>query len=217
VVVGLHGPASFPDDVRGDLHRVAAASSRQVQVVDVPAGVTFGAALGHLTARASGVLVTKVDDDDFYGPDHVEDLVLAHRFSGAHLVGRPKEFVYLADLDQTRRRRGRTECYRGFVCGGTMLLAKGDLEELGGWRPIPRGVDRGLSERVLRSGRLVYRTHGVGYLLNRHGADHTWTSDHSSLLVVQAETWPGLLRHEAFGTGPATAPATGSGGEGAIG
>ena len=38
---------------------------------------------------------TKVDDDDRYGPEHIWDLVLARQFSGATVVGKGAEFVYL--------------------------------------------------------------------------------------------------------------------------
>ncbi len=105
----------------------------------------FGEAIGRATARARGSLITKFDDDDNYGPEHVWDLVLARLVSGATLVGKAAEFVHLHALDTTvRRQDGRAENYAGVVAGGTMLISRGDLEEVGGWRPVPRSIDRGL-------------------------------------------------------------------------
>ena len=44
------------------------------------------------TRVAQGTLLTKVDDDDLYGPEHVWDLVLARCYSGAAVVGKGAEF-----------------------------------------------------------------------------------------------------------------------------
>ena len=72
IVLCLHGVAPTPG-----LRSRLADCTRPVQVHEVPATQSFGAALGTATARARGSLVTKFDDDDTYGPEHVWDLVLA--------------------------------------------------------------------------------------------------------------------------------------------
>ena len=35
-----------------------------------------------------------------------------------------------------------------FVAGGTMLISRADLAMVGGWRPVPKSVDRALLDRV---------------------------------------------------------------------
>ena len=60
--------------------------------------------LGLAPGRAQGTLLAKVDDDDTYGTEHIWDLVLARHYSGATLVGKGTEFVYLETLDTTVRR-----------------------------------------------------------------------------------------------------------------
>ena len=54
--------------------------------------------------RRAVELLSKVDDDDWYGPDHIWDLVLAREVSGAALVGKGSEFVSLASSEATIRR-----------------------------------------------------------------------------------------------------------------
>ena len=49
----------------------------------------------------SGDLVLKMDDDDWYAPDAIADLVRAHAYSGAEVVGMPAEFHYLTEPDVT--------------------------------------------------------------------------------------------------------------------
>lgn len=188
IVVCLHGVA-YPAELRA----IVARGERPIEVVEVPATASFGEALGAATRRARGTLVTKVDDDDSYGSEHVWDLVLARHYSGAHLVGKGAEFVYLETRDLTvRRTSGVPEADGDLVAGGTMLLAKGDLEAVGGWRPVPRSVDLGLIERLRRAGARIYRTHPFGYVYHRRAAGHTWDPGEQYFLDTAFDRWPGV-------------------------
>jgi hypothetical protein len=196
IVLGLHGV-----DMTPEVERALAESGRPTEVVEVPAERSFGEALGEVTARARGSLVTKIDDDDIYGPEHVWDLVLARHYSGATLVGKAPEFVYLEQLGVTVRRPVlRSETFAGTVAGGTMLIARGDLEALGGWRPLSRAVDRGLLDRVRRDGGLTYRTHSLGFIYKRHGDGHTWDPGLEHFLHRSGPQWTGLPQYAEFGT-----------------
>lgn len=189
LVVGVHGDV---DPALAEKALRAHAPGLDHVVLHRSADVAFGAVLGDLSARADGALITKIDDDDDYGPQHLWDLVLARDFSGAQVVGKPPEFVYLEALDITVRRSGyRVERYGPFVAGGTMLISRADLDSVGGWRPVPRSVDRGLLDRVHRDGGLVYSTHGLGYLYVRHSAGHTWDPGLDHFLTKNVAQWPG--------------------------
>lgn len=191
VVLGLHGCELTPA-LRERLSRYR----YPVEVTEIPTGMNLGEVLGQVTRRARGSLVTKVDDDDMYGPEHIWDLVLAYAYSGATVVGKGAEFVRLDELDVTVRRSTMTsEDYSTVVAGGTMLAARGELEALGGWRPVPRRVDRALLDRVLQQGGSIYRTHPLGFVYRRHGAGHTWDPDLEYFLRNSGPQWRGLPAH----------------------
>lgn len=138
----------------------------------VPDSLNLGEVLTVASSLASGELITKIDDDDFYGPEHVWDLVTARMYSGAQLVGKALDNIYLAGEDVTVfRPTYAAEKYAKFVAGGTMLISQADLREVGGWRPVPKSVDLALIERVTEHGGLIYRTHGHGYIYVRHAQD----------------------------------------------
>ncbi|MDG4824541.1 hypothetical protein O7635_22055 [Asanoa sp. WMMD1127] len=186
VVLCLHGVAA-PAGL------AAALGDRPHQIVEVPGDASFGTVLGLATARASGTLVTKVDDDDTYGPEHVWDLVLARHYSGATLVGKGSELVFLEDKGTVlRRRSGVPEQFGEMVSGGTMLLAKGDVEAVGGWRPVPRSVDLGLIQRLTRAGGTIYRTHPLGYVYHRRATGHTWDPGEEYFLRNASATWSAI-------------------------
>ncbi|GAA4581131.1 hypothetical protein GCM10023194_11450 [Planotetraspora phitsanulokensis] len=184
LVVGLHGlpVAAVP------------ATDLPVTVVEAPGGLPFGSVLNRMAAVASGTFLAKVDDDDWYGPDHLADLLLAQRYSGADLVGSAPEFVYLEPLDVTIRRRVGTERFAPFVAGGTMVITRAMFDAVGGFRPIPRTVDGQLLDAVRAAGGRIYRSHGFNYLLRRRNArEHTWQPPVQSFLTSYEEQWRGLV------------------------
>lgn len=188
VVLAMHGVDLDPE-TRSRLTSLPL----PVEVLDVPADVSFGEALAEATLQARGSMVAKIDDDDQYGPEHIWDLVLARRYSGATVVGKPPDFTYLAAEDVTVRRKWMNENFTDVVTGGTILISRADLEAVGGWRPVRRSVDRGLLDRVLKAGGLIYRTHGFGFAYTRHNEGHTWdpgTADWFRQNVTR--TWQGL-------------------------
>jgi hypothetical protein len=180
------------------------ATDLPVTVVEAPAGLPFGAVLNRMAAVASGTFLAKVDDDDWYGPDHLADLLLAQLYSGADLVGSAPEFVYLEPLDVTIRRRVGTERFAPFVAGGTILIARAMFDAVGGFRPIPRTVDGQLLEAVQVAGGRIYRSHGFNYVLRRRNARrHTWQPPVQSFLTSYEEQWRGLVFNALMEHAPA--------------
>ena len=179
LVLALHG-RDFKD-----VERHVAALPHPVKVVQMPIHEPLGTVLNAATGPSSGTLLTKMDDDDLYGADHVWDLVLAYYYSQAQLVGKGFEFVYLSAADKTiHQNSGYGEDYRAMtVAGGTLLISRRDLDRIGGWRRQPRSVDLALIEDVLRSRGCVYRTHGAGFMLVRSRHGHTWEVPDEYLLA----------------------------------
>lgn len=204
IILCLHGI-----DLPAELATTLAESGRPYEIVRVAGTTGFGAALGEATRRARGSLVTKFDDDDSYGTEHVWDLVLARHYSGATLVGKGTEFVFIENLGITvRRPSGVPESNGEMVAGGTMLLAKGDLEAVGGWRPVPRSVDYGVIERLRRDGAVIYRTHPLGYVYHRRESGHTWDPGQQYFLDTAFARWDGIPA-EAFADPALAVEATG--------
>lgn len=178
LALALHGDGF----VEHEIEELLAEVSIPVQVTHVAEHLPYGAVLNAAVSVATGSLVTTLDDDDLYGPDHIWDLVLAREYSNAELVGKAPETVYLARSNQTiRRQLGSGESYSSTVAGPTLLIGREDLDRVGGWQNV-RFADRALQEDVVRNGGRVYRTHGAGFLLIRHGVNHTWSVEEEFFL-----------------------------------
>ncbi len=189
LVLAPHGFEPDPD--------VLATHDLDLRVVPQPEDVVFGDVLHAAVGAASGDVVLKMDDDDWYAPDAVADLLLARSYSGAELVGMPDDAYYLEPTDETVRLGQPAEVYRQFVAGGTLMLDRGLLREVGGFRTVRRHVDAQLIVAVRAAGGTTYRTHGLGYVLRRTASGHTWQADLDDLRARAAQVtpgfWPGRL------------------------
>lgn len=196
IVVGLHGGCA-PDGLE------AAAGRRHLVVREFPAEQVFGSVLDDAFACASGELVGKIDDDDYFGDEHVTDLVMAHTYSRATLVGKSTTVIYLEALDTTvRRLHGVRETFTDRVAGSTFMLSPEDLTAVGGWPSVPRAVDTHLINAIRRESGTIYQPHDIGYLYVRNAdpSVHTWGTEGEQFLRNTREQWIGLLRHREFGT-----------------
>jgi hypothetical protein len=155
--------------------------------------VAFGQLLGHLSQRCDGELITKMDDDDLYGRDHVTDLVVGRRSSGADLVGKGARFTFLPDLDVTIDRRwAAPEVDNVYVAGGTLMLSRGTLQEVGGWSTAEKHVDTHLAWRIGRLGGVVHRIHSLDYVYVRKRQGHTWQTDIEDVLSQAQAQFSGI-------------------------
>ena len=186
LVLALHGdgfPAADP----------VAPDGLTLTVLRFAADAVFGHVLSAASAAASGEWVAKMDDDDWYGAEHISDLVLAAGYSGADLVGKGSEFVYLEGAGTTiRRGLGAGETPSRTLSGGTLLVRSSVLREIDGWRGLPRGVDVALIDDVASAGGALWRTHPFGYLLCRTTGRHTWSVDDHYFERQAEQTWDGL-------------------------
>lgn len=197
VVLGLHGAGW---ETQSDVE-IAAMTDSPITLVRIPDSQSLGAVLNAACREATAPIISKWDDDDWYGPMHLADLADALAYSNATIVGKAAEFVYLEASDLTIRRNVRGgERFAQRLAGGTMTMRRDELERLGWWPDVRRHVDACLLDQVAASGGSVYRTHGFGYVLMRRSgkhADHTWSATDEYFVSAAADRWPGLRIDEA--------------------
>jgi hypothetical protein len=192
VSVAFHG-AAF--DETTDNHVRSLLGEVPIHITRCSDELVLGQLLAAATSAADGELLVKWDDDDLYSTTHIADLVSAWDTTGAMLVGKACDFVYLTGPDLTVRRiQAARESISRTMAGGTLAIARSDLEALGGWDPVRAGVDVSLIAKVQDTGGIAYRTMGFGYMMIREAAGHghTWSVDDAHFLVPTNPRRPGL-------------------------
>jgi hypothetical protein len=181
-----------------------ALSSMSAVIYETAADAVFGDVMNAVTEMADGYFIAKMDDDDWYGEHHLEDLVHAHEYSRAILVGSGVQFVYLTKAHVTVR-RGMTQAYKygGHPGGPTILIARDDLRSVGNWAKVNRAIDTALADAVAAAGGSVYQGNPLNFLFNKRASGHTWNASHEYFLRGKIDQWTGLQPPPGF-TGAAT-------------
>jgi hypothetical protein len=189
VLIGTHG-YRIEGRARANLAAAVPVPLRFIEAVDTE---PVGRVLGKLSRLADGELLSKVDDDDHYGRQHLTDLVIGWRTSGADLIGKGSRFTYLPEQDRTVDRRwSATELDDVTVAGGTMLLPRRVLLEIGGWSESPRHEDTHLAQRVQHAGGVIHRIHGLDYAYVRRSTGHSWQTDLQQIIAQAGASYTGL-------------------------
>jgi spore maturation protein CgeB len=147
-----------------------------VVVVEAAAELSLGACLNLGVQAATGHLVAKVDDDNFYGTHYLTDLVRALDFSGADVVGKWAHLVHLESSGATLLRFGHAEHrFVEQVQGGTLLMRRALAERIG-FEDLPRRVDTTFLAKVRAAGLTVYAADRFNFVSVRRAdtGSHTW-------------------------------------------
>lgn len=175
--------------------RARALGLERVTVVPMGPEAFLGDCLNALVERASGEVCAKMDDDDWYGPDYLADLLRAMRFSDAHVVGKHCRFVHLAAHDLTVLVQEPNEHrYTDFVAGPTLTARREVLQRIP-FLSVNRGEDSTFLSRAVDAGLRIYASDRFNFVQQRSGRpeDHTWTEE-DEVFLRSASSFEGLAR-----------------------
>jgi len=171
------------DDFAADQVEQHASRSDVTHLATDPA-LSLGQALNLAASAASGQVLAKLDDDDYYANSYLADAVQVMRSTGAGVVGKKTYFVYLEEREQTLLVYPGNESKRvGRVAGGSIVAHRDVVDRV----PFP---DRNLGEDVLfvrraeRAGFAVFSAEPQGFLQYRANTGHTWQFTADDLLAV---------------------------------
>jgi hypothetical protein len=171
LVLVAHGWSPDADRLRRRLPTL-----ENIEVVSADERVTLGTATNLGFLRASGDVLTKMDDDDHYGPHYLEDQVSALEYSDAEIVGKRSVYAYIAGLDTTVLRfPGEEHRDVSFVAGPTICMRREVFEELM-FPDVPVGIDTIFFEQARAAGARVYSADRFNflYMRGRQHVSHTW-------------------------------------------
>jgi glycosyltransferase involved in cell wall biosynthesis len=166
---------------------------------------TLGEILTSLCEKSSGEYISKMDDDDYYGPEHLRDLVDTALDTKAEVVGRAMNYVYLEPLSLSVRRFSpngiqAVELWSDWVCGGTIFVKRDAAMNAGYFGTGTTAVDKYLLSHVSANGGKIYRTFGAGYIYRRSFTAHTYITNYSKYLNNANEQRVGIWADPIFGT-----------------
>lgn len=134
---------------------------------------------------ASGQYVAKMDDDNYYAPHYLSDLVRAFSWTDAQVVGKWAHYVHIGDdSGPTLLRFADAEHqFTRLVQGGTILTPREVAATLR-FEPLPRRVDTTFLDKVRAQGGRVYSGDRFNFISTRtqDATGHTWGVSTAHLL-----------------------------------
>lgn len=148
---------------------------RQYTVLSASAQMTLGECLNLCVQASSGTVLTKMDDDDYYAPNYLLDLMHALEYSGADVVGKQSHYMHFAQSRITVLRGGHMEHKFGRLVMGPTITARREVFEAHPFQPRSRGEDTAFLASVVEANGSIYSADRFNYCQMRSGAGHTWT------------------------------------------
>ena len=161
---------------------IADSGIHRVTTIAADSALTLGECLNLAVEASTGEVLAKMDDDDFYAPRYLADLLDALAYSGADLVGKQGHYMYVESQDATLHRFGHREHrYTDFVMGPTITGYRSVFDQI----PFQRrntGEDSSFLAAAIEAGFSIYSADRFNFVQHRGADEHTWQVSDANVL-----------------------------------
>lgn len=165
----------------------------QLTLLEASASDALGKNLNRLTSAAAGDLLVRMDDDDFYGENYTRDMLHAHSYSGAPLVGKWETYVYFEQKNvSVLTYPGQGNAFRSFVRGATFVGTK-ELFSKYRFAEVGRSEDSTFLKDLKRDGIRIYAADRFNFMVIRRSDkySHTWQVADDELFATGIQAFIG--------------------------
>lgn len=171
LVLLTHGFETDDEHIR---HLANLYGVRRYRVLTASREVTLGECLNLCVNAASGDVLSKMDDDDYYAPNYVADLLHALDFSKADVVGKLAHHMhFVANRATVLRMADREHTFTRLVMGPT-ITARREVFEAQPFEALNRGEDTDFLRKVTTAGGSIYAADRFNFCQMRQADGHTW-------------------------------------------
>jgi glycosyltransferase involved in cell wall biosynthesis len=181
LVLVLHG---LDEDEGAIRRRAREAGIDDVVVLRADRSLPLGSVMNLGCEAAGGEYVSKMDDDNFYGPHYCEDLMHAFTYADARIVGKWAVYTFLGSSGTlVLRFPDQEHRYVRLVQGGTLTMPHALWEDQR-FPDLPRAIDTQFLRTAHNNGVRVYASDRFNYVSVRAAdtSDHTWKISDDALL-----------------------------------
>lgn len=179
VVMVAHGFDPSADQIQD---AIATSGIDCVTTIAADSELTLGECLNLAVEASTGEVLAKMDDDDFYAPRYLADLLDALDYSGADIVGKQAHYMYVESQNATLHRFGHREHrFTDFVMGPTITGYRRVFDQI----PFQRrntGEDSSFLAAVIEAGFSIYSADRFNFVQRRGSDGHTWQVSDAGVL-----------------------------------
>jgi glycosyltransferase involved in cell wall biosynthesis len=144
----------------------------------------LGSGLNLLAQNAKYDLITKWDDDDFYGKNYLKNISLDYYNLGFGLAGKFPEFFHFEEVDGIISNLPHLDYFaqHPIFSGSTLTFTKKALYEISSFPDISTGEDLLWRNVMHAKGALAYCLPSFDHIVNRFKSGHSWNFDKDKFL-----------------------------------
>jgi len=157
--------------------RKRAKSHPNVTVYQIDEKEPLGVCLNHGIEKARFDYISKFDDDNYYGPAFLEDLMNAFEYTDAAIVGKCAGYMYFENGDiLALNAEGREHCYTNYVLGSAIIIKREVFDSVPWPTDRRQGSDTEFLRQIVGSGFKMYSADRFNYACVRRSSPelHTW-------------------------------------------
>jgi len=157
---------------------------KDVHVKLVKPGLSLGECFNLGIDQSNGDYIGKFDDDDLYGPQYLNDQMLAFNYTNADIVGKLCSFMYHEKSKSTYLRFEKSRHrYSDLVLGPTFLFKRKVAEKVK-MQNLSKGEDTNFLKDCIKAGFKIYSTDPYNFVYVRKKVEgfHTWDATDDELL-----------------------------------
>ena len=161
-----------------------AAFYKNIKVFRLDGEKTLGECLNFAVEKSGCQYIAKFDDDDYYAPEYLGDLVNCFKYTDADIAGKYSYYCYLKELRILAVRfPGLENLYSDFLSGATMV-AKRKVFDRVRFKCLQKGTDTQFYRDCLVNGIRLYSSDRFNYVCVRgaNSENHTWKIGHEEFL-----------------------------------
>lgn len=151
-------------------------SYNDIKIIVDESDSTLGARLNKVIEVSKGDYLVKMDDDDFYFPNYIQDMLIPFSYGDYGIVGKKEIFIYLEEQDKTIiRYKNERHKETDFVAGATLVISRKALDQIQ-FGNKNKGEDSSLLEQAKEKGIKVYSADPFNFIVwrGKNKEQHTW-------------------------------------------
>ncbi|AOY78384.1 hypothetical protein BJL90_14625 [Clostridium formicaceticum] len=148
-----------------------------VKILRLDESQPLGACLNLAIAEAKYDYISKFDDDDYYAPEFLGDIMDCFRCTDADIVGKRNFYIYFEGSKTLAvNALGQEHCYTNFIAGSTITAKKEIFKKVKFATDRVGGSDTQFRKDCIANNFKIYAADRFNYVAHRRSSpqDHTW-------------------------------------------
>lgn len=173
------------DDMDLNYWRQVAKKYSKVSVYQLPR-ISVGKCYNFAITKAKYDYIAKFDDDDYYAPYYLSEIMKAFKKTKADLVGKSKFYAYIEKYKSFVIRNGgvHENKFVNLVADPTLAVKKSVFKKVK-WPDITGGGDRIFQLECFQKGYKIYSTSKYNFAYTRGSSEkHTWVISEEEFLKM---------------------------------